>query len=30
MKSYAIEIFFNNEFDEYVRGMWKRLHDNNI
>jgi len=30
MKSYAIEIFFNNEFDEYVRGMWKRLYDNNI
>lgn len=30
MKNYAIEIFFNDEFDNYVRELWKRCDDNKL
>ncbi|WP_054958521.1 2'-5' RNA ligase family protein [Paenibacillus dakarensis] len=30
MKTYAIEIFFNKEFDLYVRELWKLCHEKNL
>lgn len=30
MKNYAIEVFFDQEFDQYVRSLWKQCDDNNL
>lgn len=30
MKSYAIEVLFNQEFDEYVRDLWRQCDINNV
>jgi 2'-5' RNA ligase len=30
MKNYAIEVFFEQEFDEYVRDLWRQCDSNNL